>query len=236
MTKPGTKTDEGTINKYGDVFVPAGDPGYGGAISQQREDRLDAAALERASQLLASDACGRVPVAYDIGAGYGAMAMKFAAAGCTVVACDIAPMPALRVFAQQTGSILARHIIECDARDVEWAALPAPDVLYSQRFLHYLRFTDAVALVRSMVRPERECFVYLSMSGLKSELGNDYPAAPLQERFAYLTNHMRKKHGIAQKVCLYDLSDAESLARECDLEVVDLWRSDFGNVKLIAKH
>ena len=235
MTEPGTETDERPINKYGDVFVRAGDPGYGGAISQQREDRLDESALERACQLLAS-ASGRAPVAYDVGAGYGAMAMKFAAAGCNVVACDIAPMPALRSFALQTRSILPKHIIERDAREVDWAALPAPDLLYSQRFLHYLRFNDAIALVRSMLRPEHACYVYLSMSGIRSELGDDYPDRPLQERFAYLNDEMIKKHGIAQEVCLYDIPDARALASECDLEVVELWRSDFGNVKLVAKH
>ena len=225
------------INPYGDVLVHAGTSGFGGEISHQREDELDRAALERVRELASTKR--RAPhdmVAYDIGAGYGTMAMKFADLGCTVVACDIEPMPALRAFAAATGSVAPDHIIERDAREVDWSALPSlPDIIYSQRFLHYLRFNEAVYLVRSMLDAVKACDVYLSMSGLRSELGVGYPHSELSERFAYLAEEMRGKHGIAQEVCLYEEADAEKLAGLCDLDVVRLWSSEFGNVKMIAK-
>ena len=226
--------DAGAINDYGDRLAPAGAAGYGASISHQREDQLDAAALARARQLLLATAPEERPTVYDIGAGQGAMAIKFAAAGCAVVACDLAPMPALRSFAggRRQVCVLDGH----DARDIEWGRLPAPDLIYSQRFLHYLPFPDAIALVRSLVRPGRPCTLYLSMSGLDSELGRGYPALPLETRFAPLAVDLMVKHGIRRSVCLYALADALVLAESCGLDVTELWRSEFGNVKLVAEY
>ena len=222
------------MNQYGDVLVHAGNSGFGGEISHQREDGLDAAALERARELVATQRrYSQLPVAYDIGAGYGTMAMKFADAGCVVVACDIEPMPALRALAD-SGSVSLKHIIERDAREVDWPALPRPDILYSQRFLHYLRFGEAIDLVCSMLGTAETCYVYLSMSGIRSELGVGYPDANLSERFAHLSREMIVKHGIAQEVCLYDPADVEEIAKLCDLDIVRIWSSEFGNVKMIA--
>ena len=48
-------------------------------------------------------------------------------------------------------------------------------IAYSQRFIHYLRFSEAIsvlALMRSKMRTDGKLF--LSASGLRSELGNDY--------------------------------------------------------------
>ena len=222
------------INQYGDVLVHAGNSGFGGEISHQREDELDRAALARARGLI-SGADPRIPVAYDIGAGYGTMAMKFATVGCLTVACDIAPMPSLRAFAAKTGAVALDNIIERDATKVDWSAFPQPDIVYSQRFLHYLRFSDAVDLMRSILSAAGECDIYLSMSGLHSELGAGYPDAPLQERFAFLSEEMSGKHGIAQEVCLYEPTDAAELAELCDLTTVRIWSSDFGNIKMTAR-
>jgi len=225
---------QGILNPYGDRLVPAGNAGYGGEISCQREDDLDRLALEKAKSLAAAKSKGK-PVIYDIGCGHGAMAMKFAEMGCTVVACDIEPMPALAAFARDNGAILPAHIVEADARYVDWNAFPEPDIVYSQRFLHYLRFPEATELVRTLTNREHSCHAYLSMSGLHSELGTDYPGASLETRYGCLAGEMAKKHGIEQKVCLYSLEDAQRLAAECDLEIVRLWLSEFGNVKLMAK-
>ena len=224
------------INDYGDRFVPAGAAGYGPAISQQREDSLDAAALQSARRLLLEAAPARQPMVYDVGAGHGAMAIKFALAGCAVVACDLAPMPALRAFAGGGHGGQVRVIDGRDARDVEWHHMPPPDLVYSQRFLHYLPFPDAIALVRALVRPGHRCIFYLSMSGLDSELARGYPALPLEARFAALREDLMEKHGIRRPVCLYTLADALVLAESCGLDVTELWRSEFGNVKLVAEY
>ena len=192
---------------------------------------MDRLALQKAHDLVSGSSTQIV--VYDIGCGYGAMAMKFAAADCIVVACDIEPMPALLEFAQNTGKMQLDNIITSDARLVDWAIFPKPDIVYSQRFLHYLRFDEAVQLV-SDITSNSSCKIYLSISGLKSELGTDYPKAPLSSRFAHLDDEMARKHGIAQMVCLYDLDDARQLAKRCGLQIIRLWLSDFGNIKMIA--
>ena len=174
---------------------------------------------------------------YDIGAGHGAMAIKFALAGCSVVACDLAAMPALRVFADGNGRGDLLHILDGrDARDVEWRQLTTPDLVYSQRFLHYLPFLDASDLLNAFIRPGRRCAFYLSMSGLASELALGYPVQPLEARFSPLGADLMAKHGIVQPVCLYTINDARVLAERCGLDVIELWRSEFGNVKLVAEY
>lgn len=228
-----TKAIQAVLNPYGDQRLAVGAPGHGGAISSQREDRLDTLALQQARELLAIGR-GRPPVVYDVGCGEGTMAIKFADLGCEVIACDLEPSPALYEYARRSGRLMPRHLLAEDARAVNWSALPAPDVVYTQRFLHYLRFADAVTLLRMLTAPA-DCHAYVSMSGLHSELGTRYPAAPLPSRFACLEREMAEKHGITEPVCLYTKEDAERLARQCGLTILQLWLSDFGNVKLIAK-
>ena len=232
-----SRVGDEAINDYGDRLVPASCSGYGAAISQQREDRLDAAALKRARELLLGSQRERRLRVYDIGAGQGAMAIKFALAGCAVIVCDLSPMPALRAFVEDSGRSGQVRILDGrDARAVEWRQLPPPDLVYSQRFLHYLPFPDAAALLRGLTRAGRQCVFYLSMSGLDSELARGYPALPLEARFAPLGAELMAKHGIAQPVCLYSLDDTRVLAERCRLDVLDLWRSEFGNVKLVAEY
>ena len=238
---------DAALNDYGDRLVPTGPDGYGGEISSQREDALDRMALRYAAQATALTT-GRPAVAYDIGCGQGAMALKFAAAGCAVVACDIEPMPHLAAFANKAlgksaatlpparnAAAQSLFVVVADARRVDWSGFPAPDLVYSQRFLHYLRFPEAVALIRALTRRSPRCNLYLSMSGRHSELGDGYTDTPLECRFDYLADTMAGKHGIAQKVCLYALDDAERLAAECGLEIIRLWQSKFGNVKMAAR-
>ena len=105
-------------------------------------------------------------------------------------------MPALRVFTENNGRRDQIQIIDGrDARDVEWRQLPPADLVYSQRFLHYLPFPDASDLLHALVRPRRRCSFYLSMSGLDSELADGYPEGPIETRFARLGAGLRAKHG-----------------------------------------
>ena len=112
---------------------------------------------------------------------------------------------------------------------------PAANIVYSQRFLHYIRFHEAVELIRSVTETNNSCSVYISISGLPSELGNGYSKVPLENRFDYLSKEMSQKHHIRQKVCLYDMDDAKLLVEKCGLTIIQLWLSDFGNVKIQAK-
>ena len=221
------------LNAYGDTLMPSGGNGHGSNISNQRRDDLDDMALRSArnSVVHLSDT-----TVYDIGCGQGAMTMEFARLGCTVVACDLEPMPALAKFSQQSAEASPLHIVQKDARHVDWTGYPKPNILYSQRFIHYLRYDEARELVSTLTSREG-VLVFLSMSGLHSELGKGYSGAgqSLKNRFAHLAPSMAEKHGIDQKVCLYSQEDAERLASDCGLKVKELWLSGFGNVKLVAE-
>ncbi|MCY4155399.1 MAG: hypothetical protein OXD47_01975 [Gammaproteobacteria bacterium] len=222
------------INSYGDRLLWSSNLGYGGEICSQRIDSLDRMAIHEATRL-ADLMEEKRPVIYDIGSGLGTMSMKFAEIGCTVITCSMEPMPYLRRFAQETGAIMPGHILQTDARSVDWTVFPEANIIYSQRFLHYIRFHQAVKLIRSVTDRADSCGVYLSISGLSSELGFGYFRAPLENRFGYLSKEMAHKHNIHQKVCLYDMDDAQLLMVLCGLTITRLWLSDFGNIKIQAK-
>ena len=108
----------------------------------------------------------------------------------------------------------------------------------SQRAIHYLNFVDAVSSVAAMgrmLRPEGRLF--LSASGLSSELSDGYAAAdvPLETRHAALAAAMQEKHRIYGAVCLYSVADMRELVRAAGMEVESLYVSAFGNVKAVAR-
>ena len=209
--------------------------GYGIAISVERQDGLDDAAIEYAATLVPEmGSAGARPGVYDLGAGSGVMAERFARLGCVVVACDLLPMPSLREFARRTGFMAERHVVSADVRAVDWAEYPAANVVYSQRFLHYLRFAEAAALLGDVSARSAHCRVFFSVSGMRSELADGYPESPVARRFAPLEAAMQEKHGITHPVCLYTVDDAVQLAEAGGLAVSRLWLSEFGNVKVVA--
>ena len=85
------------------------------------------------------------------------------------------------------------------------------------------------------LRPVRHgCSVFLSLSGLASELGAGYPQSRLAARYHRLAPAAARKHHVHQPVCLYGLEDARALALAAELRVVDVRHSAFHNVKLHA--
>ncbi len=219
-----------SLNTHGDLRVLVGESGFGADISSQREDDLDFQALKEAKGHIDNER-ERRPVVYDIGCGQGAMAIKFLRIGCAVIACDIEPMNKL---AKISGNGYSIQIVESDARHVNWEECPMPDIVYSQRFLHFLRFFEAVDLIQTIVNRSKKCSLFLSLSGSESELAVGYPSTTLTKRYFHLADNMKEKHGIYRKVCLYSLEDARQLAVNCKLNILQLWLSEFGNIKMIA--
>ena len=106
-----------------------------------------------------------------------------------------------------------------------------------QRAIHYLPWAEAVEVVRqfaSLLLPGGK--VFLSASGLHSELGNGYAhgSVPVEDRYAPLAQAMADKHGIAGDVCLYDADDLARLLTMAGLTVETIFTSSFGNIKGIA--
>jgi hypothetical protein len=84
-----------------------------------------------------------------------------------------------------------------------------------QRFIHYLPFSEAVDVVKLLkiaLLPDGK--LYISASGLQSELGRNYNGAiALANRFSELWRPMADKHGIHGKVCLYEEKDMRALLK-----------------------
>lgn len=220
------------INEHEDVVIPTSGL-HGGDISSQRIDDLDREALRDA---LARD---EVLKAIDLGCGLGAQAFRFSMVGAEVTLVDIVDIQD-RVDAMNGLFDIGRlDFVNKDARSLEDGDLPDRlDLIYSQRFIHYLRWDEAVSLFEWLGRrADSNARVYLSASGLQSELGDGYPDGdqPVETRFAKLSPSMAEKHGIYKAVCLYRPADLRRLFEETGFDVVRIYTSAFGNVKGVAE-
>ncbi|OIQ90944.1 ubiquinone biosynthesis O-methyltransferase [mine drainage metagenome] len=225
------------LNRYGDVARPnAG--GHGMDIASQRADELDALAIRQIESLVAL-AEGRYPIhALDVGCGRGGQAARMARAGAQVLAVDIedhaADMAAAmraQGAADAAWSFRRIGIAEIGTIEVE------PRIVVCQRTIHYLRHSDALAALRTLrAICAAGAMLYLSASGLDSELGDGYPGANVDvcDRFAPLLPDRAAAHNIRPPVCLYQECELASLVLEAGWQVQQTFRSDFGNVKLVA--
>jgi len=220
-----------TLNKYGDqpIFLAAG---HGADIASQRADDLDMMAIDHARS------CASV-FAIDIACGAGGQAIRLAQEGAVVLATDIADMTGIitPMSANLPGKVTfvkldMRHL---DKLHVEMLA----DIIICQRAIHYLPFPDAVTaivMIRRLLAPDGR--LYLSASGIHSELGDGYPgrAAALEARYSELDPAMRDKHGIHGPVCLYSEENLAQLLTKGGLATETIFSSKFGNIKAVARH
>lgn len=216
------------LNDLGDRLVPTTGR-HGADIARQRLDALDRAALRHAIGL-------ELPaVALDLGGGHGMQALRLAALGLDTWLIDQLPRAQTVLGIAGLAEALPLRHLQIDARALDTGELPdAIALCCSQRFIHYLRHAEARVLlrrVRERMRPDGR--LYLSASGLDSELGDGYAAAraPVAERFAALAPAMADKHGIHEPVCLYAPQELESLAEGAGFVCEEVSASVFGNVK-----
>ena len=203
---------------------------HGADISSQRIDDLDVETILYALQLKE-----RKGTSLDLGCGIGIQGLRLASLGFKTVLIDWIPvdMTVLRVVG--LNELLPLSYLMKDARALESADLPSEiAVCYSQRFIHYLMFNEAVALlglVRQQMLPGAKLF--LSASGLLSELGHNYQGRSheLSGRFAHLSESMAEKHSIHEPVCLYTPDDLVNLCEKASFSCDRVYLSSFGNVK-----
>lgn len=221
------------LNTYGDQCLSAA-LGFGADISSQRIDDLDSESIAFASKL-------KKPFyAIDLGCGYGAHSARFAKVGANVIAVDIADQSAniaesLEKEGLASDAIRFMRINVLD--DLSWMA-PA-DIIYSQRMIHYFKFNQALNLMANLHRKLKTTGkLFISASGINSELGNGYPdkLTSLHDRFNTLNPEMAKKHGITSPVCLYSEEDLRNLLEQAGFRVTKIWASAFGNIKAIASY
>ncbi len=212
----------------GDSLRPAGR--HGGDVSSVRRDDLDTASLYHALS------CKHLRgIALDLGCGIGLHGLRLAAVGFKTILIDRIPVEMTVMKLAGIEQFLPITYLMKDARALTVADFIEEITLcYSLRFIHYLRFDEAVSLlctIRSRMRDDARLF--LSASGLRSELGVGYVAneQPLAQRFAPLESTMANKHDIHAPVCLYTLDELATLCEAASFTPERVYSSRFGNVK-----
>lgn len=211
--------------------------GQGIDVASQRADDLDERCLAFLDARFAQSPATR-PSALDLACGRGGQTLRMVACGALVTAVDRHDHGADIQRALTGRPIQPPIFIQADMRALPKALPHAPyDAIICQRAIHYLRYSEAVTAVHAWthyLKPGGR--VFLSASGLGSELGRRYPHKdrPIVERFAYLAPDMAHRHAIQQPVCLYEAMDIVDLLHAAGLGIVDVFLSPFGNVKSIA--
>jgi len=223
------------INIYNDLSTGHLD-GFGIDISTQRADDLDNKLLE----LIKENEDNALNI-LDLGCGKGGQTVRMAALGCEVTAVDVQDLGADIYEACERLSVPKNRItfIGHDIRNTGTYLKSHYNYIYSQRTLHYLCYDDAVVLLNTV----REYLVngfpsklFLSVSGLHSELGNGYTGKNINiaSRFCPLSDEIGEKHKIHLPVCLYTLEELAALLTACGYKVEKIYASPFGNIKAIA--
>ncbi len=212
--------------------------GQGIDVASQRADDLDERCLAFLDARFAQNPTTR-PSALDLACGRGGQTLRMVACGALVTAVDRHDHGA-DIQRALSGRPIPRppHFIQADFRALPKTLPDAPyDAIICQRAIHYLRYAEAIAAVRAWthyLKPGGR--VFLSASGLNSELGHRYPHRdrPVAERYAYLASDMAHRHAIQQPVCLYEAMDLVDLLHAAGLGVADIFLSPFGNVKAMG--
>ncbi len=239
-------------NIYGDRLVSLSS-GHGVDVASQRADWMDLDACEQITRLCQStepntnqeSGPAKTEVrALDIGCGLGGQVFRMAKAGACSVGIDNASFDTdLRMI--EADRTIANGSIEFHQQNLMLLPLVGKtirknhfDVVICQRVIHYLKYSlaeKALEKIGSVLKPGG--VLYLSASGLDSELANGYPASiqPIRKRFAKLGRFMAKHHQILSPVCLYTLEELEALVRSAGFGVTRSGVSPFGNIKVAAR-
>lgn len=228
------------LNLYGDSpeFLAGG---HGADIASQRADDLDQMAVQRVV------ACARTQTttsALDIACGAGGQAIRMAQSGAQVLALDIMDMESIvtataRRYLDAIGVTGEVKFMQFDMRRLDLLQLDKlADVIICQRAIHYFAYPEAIRVVAQMRRLlAADGRIYLSASGLYSELGQGYSGYVLLEnRYSALSPEMRVKHNILGPVCLYSEDDLKQLLTRAGLHPESVFSSKFGNIKAVARH
>ncbi len=222
------------LNQYGDHLIQTSGS-HGADISSQRIDDLDRKSLDFVLQNCNEDIKG-----LDIGCGLGIQGVRFALLGAQMWLIDIIDIETrMHLIKQHLGLQNKLEYIRTDVKGIEAQNLGIYfNFIYSQRFIHYLKYQDASKLIASIASmSSNDAFLFISASGIRSELGEGYEGKNkiIQERYCKLAPKMAHKHNILEEVCLYSSEELSALLIHNDFTPIETWESSFGNIKIIAK-
>lgn len=223
--------DDSILNLYGDKRKHLAGT-HGVDISSQRMDDLDRKCLQFALEQNSDDLA-----AVDLGCGLGIQGIRLALTGIETLLIDTL---SIKNRLKQLTDLLELQNIQFLQKDVR-LLLPEDlsekiQILYSQRFIHYLKFDEAEALIKMIAeRMETGGRVFLSASGIDMELADGYSDRDkaVHDRYSPLSGNMALKHQIHEPVCLYSEMELKQLLEPHGFKEVLLWSSDFGNIKAI---
>lgn len=228
-------SDEPATNELGDEIITT--TGFHGVdVSSQRLNNLDKAGLRYALDL---DLYEESHSAVDLGCGLGSQGVRFSLLGMDTTLIDIHDISDRVDLLSDLFSLGDLQFTQTDARELQDDDFPnGISLLHSQRFIHYLTFEEArdlCTLLADRMTPSGR--VFISASGLYSELGDGYPDrnVALEDRYSKLTPTMAERHDIRDPVCLYAKEDMERLLSESGFQMREFLPSDFGNIKAIAE-
>lgn len=223
-----------TLNNYGDVLISTTGV-HGGDVSSQRVDELDHACL---AFLETIRGCEKIPLAIDIGGGFGSQSKRMAEAGANVYMIDLTNqfdnVEAFNSRIERTGIVF----FQSDIRTFDTSFLQGLDIIYSQRMLSCLPYLDARRLLDRLhlaCAPGARCFV--SAGGLHTEIGRSARdrEAPIEQRWLRASSEMAAKHEIYEPECLYTEDELAGLLDTCRFRILRRWTSEFGNPKVICE-
>lgn len=224
----------GTLNIYGDKLVNTTGT-HGADISSQRMDNLDLSCL---NHVLSHPK--EVTTGLDLGCGLGTQSLRLALLGVQMHLYDLADISD-RIEKIKQIIPLPNEAVTFYHQDVvyeDFEHKPYFDLVYSQRFIHYLPYSEAQQLVRKLYgHTNPSAMVFISASGITTELAENYIGkdTPIEDRFYKLSPVMAKKHAIRQPVCLYHKDELCRLFTSCGFSPLEISLSEFGNIKAIFK-
>jgi hypothetical protein len=111
------------------------------------------------------------------------------------------------------------------------------DIVLLHRGLCGLPYAEAKQVIRAVMQKMRiGGKLYLSILGLHSALGEDYPDAeePIESRFSPLAPEIARTYAMPGKLCLYTERNLFMLLLESGASVLRTFTTTYGNVKAVA--
>lgn len=217
------------FNVHGDVLVPTTGV-HGGDIASQRFDELDCDCLK-----YALESCPDGANALELGCGLGTQGIRLAMVGLNTLLIDIHDIDERVSHLRNVLPTDKLHFLRKDVRALTPEDLPEPiHLCYSQRFIHYLNHQEAKFLIDLLSsKMANRSRLFISASGLHSELGNSYAHAslPIENRYGTLSLPVAVKHDIREPICLYTEQELSDLITPHGFRRLRVWTSAFGNIK-----